>query len=109
QSGDVVERMGHRTRAAATADDVPGGPRCAVVGCGSRDVGSSLSSVPGRSQPGTDNPLPTTMPTYVYRVIQSAGPEQTFEVQQSIHDPPLTHHPETGQPVERVPLAPIIG
>jgi hypothetical protein len=52
------------------------------------------------------------MPTYVYRIVRPAGtaePEQTFEVFQSIHDPPLTQHPETGQPVERVPVAPMIG
>lgn len=52
------------------------------------------------------------MPTYVYRIIPPAGskePEQTFEVFQSIHDPALTTHPETGQPVERVPVAPMIG
>jgi hypothetical protein len=52
------------------------------------------------------------MPTYVYRLIQPDGTDAaaiTFEIQQSIHDPPLTHHPETGQPVERVLCAPIIG
>jgi hypothetical protein len=52
------------------------------------------------------------MPTYVYRIVQPPGsrePEQTIEVFQSIHDAPLTRHPETGQPVERVPVAPMIG
>jgi hypothetical protein len=50
------------------------------------------------------------MPTYVYRVVQSdrEAPEVTFEVRQSIHDAPLTTHPETGQPVERVILPPQI-
>src|SRR3954468_10814818 len=54
------------------------------------------------------------MPIYVYRVARPAGsrratdPERTFEVRQSIHDPPLTKHPETGEPVERVICAPAI-
>ena len=50
------------------------------------------------------------MPTYVYRIIPSdpQAPEQRFEIRQSIHDAPLTVHPETGQPVERVILAPQI-
>ena len=54
------------------------------------------------------------MPVYVYRVLRpdsvdgSAAEEQTFEVRQSIHDPPLTRHPETGEPVERVICAPNI-
>jgi hypothetical protein len=52
------------------------------------------------------------MPVYVYRVIKSGGAAEegeTFEVVQSIHDPPLTHHPETGEPVKRVLLPPTIG
>ena len=53
------------------------------------------------------------MPVYVYRVVQAADrsaavSEQTFEIRQSIHDAPLTHHPETGEPVERVICAPNI-
>ncbi|HEX8911059.1 MAG TPA: hypothetical protein VF796_01780, partial [Humisphaera sp.] len=51
------------------------------------------------------------MPTYVYRIVRPAGderPEETFEVQQSIHAEPLTKHPETGEPVERVLTAPQI-
>jgi predicted nucleic acid-binding Zn ribbon protein len=52
------------------------------------------------------------MPLYVYRVIRprlsrSHG-DETFEIRQSIHDPPLTRHPETGEPVERVICAPAI-
>lgn len=39
------------------------------------------------------------MPTYVYRGRESGS---TFEVQQRITEPALTHHPETGEPVERV-------
>jgi predicted nucleic acid-binding Zn ribbon protein len=54
------------------------------------------------------------MPTYVYRVIASktagvrAEQERTFEVVQSMSDPPLTRHPETGEPVERVICPPNI-
>ena len=55
------------------------------------------------------------MPLYVYRIVRpaksrpaGAGEEETFEVRQSIHDPPLTKHPETGEPVERVICAPAI-
>ncbi len=54
------------------------------------------------------------MPVYVYRLIRprtdvaSGTDDETFEVTQSIHDPPLTHHPETGEPVERVLTAPHI-
>ena len=57
------------------------------------------------------------MPTYVYRVVRQAGAapaagepdEQTFEVWQSIKEPPLKHHPETGESVERVLCPPLIG
>ncbi|CAA9413513.1 MAG: hypothetical protein AVDCRST_MAG64-2469 [uncultured Phycisphaerae bacterium] len=56
------------------------------------------------------------MPTYVYRVLRpagsggdDAGADETFEVRQSMSDPPLTRHPETGEPVERVICAPQIG
>ena len=52
------------------------------------------------------------MPVYVYRVLKEGpaeGPAETFEVRQSIHDPPLTHHPETGEPVARVLCPPTIG
>jgi predicted nucleic acid-binding Zn ribbon protein len=49
------------------------------------------------------------MPVYVYRIVRPAGePEQTFEVRQSMKEPPLTTHPETGEPVERVICAPAI-
>lgn len=49
------------------------------------------------------------MPTYVYQVINADGSEgETFEVFQKMADPPLTRHPETGQPVRRVILAPNI-
>lgn len=40
------------------------------------------------------------MPTYVY---ETTGPrKRQFEVQQSMKDAPLTHDPETGEPVRRV-------
>ena len=54
------------------------------------------------------------MPLYVYRIVRPAGRrpadegEETFEVRQSMQDPPLTKHPETGEPVERVICAPAI-
>jgi hypothetical protein len=50
------------------------------------------------------------MPTYVYEIINedgSSGP--MFEHIQRISEPPLTEHPETGQPVRRVLQAPFIG
>ena len=43
------------------------------------------------------------MPTYVYEVIREDGAAgERFEVVQKMTDSPLTHHPETGQPVRRV-------
>ncbi|MCB9496110.1 MAG: zinc ribbon domain-containing protein [Fibrobacteria bacterium] len=50
------------------------------------------------------------MPTYVYRLtdLPEEDPNGMFEVRQSIHDAPLTHHPETGAPVERVLCAPAL-
>lgn len=46
------------------------------------------------------------MTTYVYETIPASANEQPthFEVRQSMKDAPLTHHPETGQPVRRVIL-----
>ncbi|MCC5830823.1 MAG: hypothetical protein JJU36_15360 [Phycisphaeraceae bacterium] len=48
------------------------------------------------------------MPTYVYEVIldDDGEPGQVFEVVQKMSDPPLTHHPTTGQPVRRIIQAP---
>lgn len=52
------------------------------------------------------------MPTYVYGVILSEEDDEaigeTFEVEQGIKDPPLTKHPETGQPVRRLVCAPYV-
>jgi predicted nucleic acid-binding Zn ribbon protein len=44
------------------------------------------------------------MTTYVYETIphQPGAKPQRFEVRQSMHDAPLTKHPETGEPVRRV-------
>ena len=44
------------------------------------------------------------MATYVYETIPQAAGEgpQRFEVVQSMKDPPLQRHPETGEPVRRL-------
>jgi hypothetical protein len=50
------------------------------------------------------------MPTYVYETRPTDGaPIRTFEVQQRMSDAPLTRHPETGEPCERVLSAPFLG
>ena len=47
------------------------------------------------------------MPTYVYQVITDDGSEgEVFEVVQKMSDAALKKHPETGQPVRRIPQAP---
>ena len=46
------------------------------------------------------------MPTYVYQVIQEDGRGEVFEVFQKMSDDALTKHPETGEPVQRIPQAP---
>ena len=49
------------------------------------------------------------MPTYIYQVITEDDSEgEVFEVVQKMSDKPLTKHPETGQPVRRIPAAPTI-
>lgn len=50
------------------------------------------------------------MPTYVYEIVdtEGEGTGECFEVVQTMSEKPLTKHPETGQPVRRVPQAPII-
>jgi len=46
------------------------------------------------------------MTTYVYETIPQHEGEQPeyFEIKQSMHDDPLTKHPESGKPVRRVIL-----
>lgn len=50
------------------------------------------------------------MPTYVYEVVDADGngTGECFEVVQPMKDDPLTTHPETGEPVRRVPQVPAI-
>jgi hypothetical protein len=49
------------------------------------------------------------MPTYVYGVVKPDGSTgETFEVEQGIRDAPLTQHPVTGDPVERLMCAPFV-
>ncbi|MEQ8785913.1 MAG: FmdB family transcriptional regulator [Pirellulaceae bacterium] len=50
------------------------------------------------------------MPIYVYEVITDDGSDgEQFEIFQNMADDSLTEHPETGQPIRRVLLAPNIG
>ena len=50
------------------------------------------------------------MPTYVYAVVKPDGTlGEHFELVQKMSDPPLTTHPETGEPVRKVPQAPMLG
>src|SRR5436190_1172447 len=47
------------------------------------------------------------MPLYVYQVIEADGSEgEVFEVLQEMSEPPLTHHPDNGKPVQRLLSAP---
>lgn len=49
------------------------------------------------------------MPTYTYQVIHEDGTEgEVFEYVQRMSDPHLTEHPETGERVVRVFVAPHI-
>ena len=50
------------------------------------------------------------MPTYVYETVPEGGGEpERFEVVQGMREEALTHHPETGVPVRRVPQRPYVG
>lgn len=51
------------------------------------------------------------MPTYVYEVLDKKGEPtgRTFEIVQSIKADALTKHPETGEPVRRCIVPPVIG
>jgi len=44
------------------------------------------------------------MATYLYETIpaKEGGQSETFEIQQSMKDAPLTKHPQSGVPVRRV-------
>jgi predicted nucleic acid-binding Zn ribbon protein len=42
------------------------------------------------------------MATYVYETTDPKKPARRFELQQSMKDAPLTAHPETGEPIQRV-------
>ncbi len=44
------------------------------------------------------------MATYVYETIPAkpGGKSKRFEIRQSMTEPALTNHPETGEPVRRV-------
>lgn len=46
------------------------------------------------------------MPTYVYETIPQFESDQPkrFEIRQSMKDAPLTQHPDSGQPIRRVPI-----
>jgi predicted nucleic acid-binding Zn ribbon protein len=46
------------------------------------------------------------MPTYVYETIPQfeGDPPKRFEIRQSMKDDALTQHPDSGQPVRRVPI-----
>jgi predicted nucleic acid-binding Zn ribbon protein len=50
------------------------------------------------------------MPIYIYEVITDDGSDgERFEIYQSMAEEALTRHPESDQPVRRVPCAPNIG
>ena len=46
------------------------------------------------------------MPTYLYETIPASCCEEPkhYEIQQSMNAAPLTHHPETGEPLKRIIL-----
>ncbi len=49
------------------------------------------------------------MPVYVYAIVDDSGVKRDhFEIRQRMSDPTLTHHPETGEPVVRVPQVPAV-
>lgn len=49
------------------------------------------------------------MPIYVYETLPEDGPIERFEFFQKMSDEPFTHHPETGQPIRRVPASVSVG
>ena len=47
------------------------------------------------------------MPVYTYQIIHDDGTEgEMFDLVRAMSDPPLTHHPETGERVKRIFTAP---
>ena len=48
------------------------------------------------------------MPFYVYELDTDEKSPQRFEFFQKMSDPPLTRHPETGQPIRRIPTVPSV-
>jgi predicted nucleic acid-binding Zn ribbon protein len=46
--------------------------------------------------------LGARMATYLYETTDPRKPVRRFELQQSMKDAPLTHHPETGEAVRRL-------
>lgn len=49
------------------------------------------------------------MPVYVYETIPVGGASpRCFEVSQRMSDPELIEHPETGEPVRRIIMAPAL-
>jgi predicted nucleic acid-binding Zn ribbon protein len=46
------------------------------------------------------------MPTYIYETIPQFEGDQPkrFEIKQSMKDSALTQHPDSGQPVRRIPI-----
>lgn len=61
--------------------------------------------------PVADNALQiATMPTYVYEILDQhgRGTGRMIEIVQSMKDDALTRHPETGEPLRRVPQVPNI-
>lgn len=49
------------------------------------------------------------MPTYDYEFMSGPRRGERFELVQRMSEAPLTRHPETGEPIRRVPAAPMIG
>lgn len=50
------------------------------------------------------------MPIYVYEVVHADGtPGERMEIHQSMKEPALKEHPETGVPIRRVLLPPHLG
>jgi len=60
--------------------------------------------------PGMRSIVFKVMPIYVYEKLNADGsPGERMEIHQSMKDPPLQRHPETGEPVRRVFLPPNLG